>query len=72
MSTANVKNISRRLQRLRDALADGEEHSTRELIIDAGICAVNTAIHELRKSGVPVNCRRHSNGRYYYRMETQQ
>ena len=51
-------NLSRspRLQRLLAALQDGRAHSTMELIREAGICAVNSAVAELRLNGYRVSC----------------
>lgn len=62
---ARIEN-SPRLQRLHKLLSDGRECSTREIIREADVCAVNTAIGELRdpKNGCVIACRRVS--RYYY------
>lgn len=50
---AKVEN-SPRLQRILRVLADGAEHSTRNIITDANVCAVNTAISELRRNGYTI------------------
>jgi len=42
---------SPRLQRVYDLLSDGAEHSTRDIIRDAEVCAVNSVISELRENG---------------------
>ena len=49
---------SDRLQRVLDALADGGDHSTRDLIIEAEVCAVNSCVAELRDQGHAIECRR--------------
>lgn len=51
---------SPRLRRLMAALSDREWHSTRDLISEAGICAVNSAVAELRANGVMIQCTRGS------------
>ena len=48
---------SKRLQRLKEFLSDGRPHTTLEIISGAKVCAVNTAISELRRNGVLVDCR---------------
>lgn len=47
---------SKRLQRVLALLQDGAKHSTRDIVIRAGVCAVNSAISELRANGLTVNC----------------
>ena len=47
---------SPRLQRLLKFLSDLKPHSTREIIQGANICAVNTAVDELRENGFDVVC----------------
>jgi hypothetical protein len=65
---ARIEN-SPRLQRLDRFLQDGNWHSTREVMRGADVCAVNTAVDELRENGRDVRCERR--GRYwYYRMLT--
>lgn len=65
---ARIEN-SPRLQRLDRFLQDGKWHSTREVMRGADVCAVNTAVDELRENGRNVRCERR--GRYwYYRMVT--
>lgn len=58
---------SRRLQRVLGLLSDGGEHSTRDIILRANVCAVNSIIAELRRNGLPVTCRV-SGGVYFYRL----
>lgn len=48
---------SPRLQRVLAVLRDGEEHSTRDLVVAARVCAVNSIVAELRARGVDVTCR---------------
>ena len=58
---------SPRLQRLAEALADGREHSTLDLALRAGICAVNSAIAELRNNGYDIDCTRRGD-LWFYRL----
>jgi len=62
---------SPRLQRVVELLADGREYSTREIIAHADICAVNSAVSELRVNGKKIRCRREG-GAWYYKMEPSQ
>lgn len=48
---------SKRLQRLLSVLSDGGWHTTLDLVKKAKICAVNTAVHELRQNGYGVECK---------------
>ncbi len=57
MNYARIEN-SPRLKRLAEVLADGREHSTLDLVGRAGICAVNSAVAELRENGYDIDCRR--------------
>ncbi len=47
---------SERLQRLLQFLLDGEKHTTMEIIQGAGVCAVNSAVCELRRNGFSAYC----------------
>ena len=49
--------ISARLQRVYRVLSDGAEHSTRDLMWSADVCAVSTCVNELRANGCIINCR---------------
>ena len=60
---------SKRLQRVMRVLADGQEHSTRDLIREADVCAVNSIVAELRANGIPVASRCKS-GVWLYRLGT--
>ena len=57
---ASLLDNSPRLQRVAKFLKDGKPHSTREIIIGADVCAVNTIIGELRdsKNGFDIVCKR--------------
>lgn len=69
---ARIEN-SPRLQRLAAFLADGQWHSTREIVHGAEVMAVNSAISELRANGIEVECRAaetmHRRGVYEYRKK---
>ena len=61
---------SARLQRVDAFLADGAEHSTREIIIACDVCAVNSVIAELRENGRRIETRWHAGKCYYRRVDT--
>lgn len=48
---------SARLQRAHRLLADGHERTTLEIILGAGVCAVNSVIAELRENGAVIDGR---------------
>lgn len=48
---------SKRLQRLLKFLSDCKPHTTKEIFVGANICAVNTAVTELRRNGFDILCR---------------
>lgn len=54
-------NSSQRLQRVLNVLADGQEHSTLDIIGQAKVCAVSAIVSELRANGVAIVCKRHGN-----------
>jgi biotin operon repressor len=58
---------SPRLQRVLRLLADGREHSTRQIIRRADVCAVNSCIAELRENGIQIAARSEK-GVWYYRL----
>lgn len=58
---------SPRLRRVLRVLSMGGEHSTRDLIRRADVCAVNSCIAELRANGVAV-ASRVVDGHWYYRL----
>jgi biotin operon repressor len=68
MHAARIEN-SPRLQRVNAALADGQWHSTRDLMMAANVCAVNSCIAELRGNGIAIETRCAGRGRYEYRRE---
>lgn len=45
-----------RLQRLLEYLLDGNGHTTLDIILGADICAVNSAVCELRENGFDIHC----------------
>ena len=47
---------SARLRRVLDLLMDGQPHTTREIIYQADVCAVNTCVAELRANGYTIRC----------------
>ena len=57
MHSANLK-TSGRLQKVQALLADGQERSTREIMLQADVCAVSAVVSELRANGLEVTCRR--------------
>ena len=67
-----------RLQRVLHVLRDGREHSTRDIIRDAHVAAVNSAVSELRLlHGYNISCRQDSRSesgrrvrRWLYRLAT--
>ena len=48
---------SKRLQRLLKFLSDCKPHTTKEIFVGANICAVNTAVDELRENGFDIPCK---------------
>lgn len=61
---------SERLQRVDTLLADGNPHSTMEIIHAANVCAVNSIIAELRANGRMITCQRVDDV-WFYQMEEQ-
>ena len=59
---------SPRLQRVFNVLLDGHEHTTRDLIRRANVCAVNSIASELRSNGIIINCERRAN-KWYYKLD---
>jgi hypothetical protein len=66
MRAARLEN-SPRLQRVAELLSDGRWYSTLDIIVGAGVCAVNSCVAELRANGIPVDCRRVGKDRFEYR-----
>ena len=48
---------SPRLRLVLQLLADGEEHTTRDVIRATDVCAVNSIMSELRANGFSISCR---------------
>jgi len=59
---------SKRLRAVREFLRDGKPRSTREIIHGAGVCAVNSAISELRRNGHEIRCYRVGDV-FFYKMK---
>ena len=59
-----------RLQRVLSVISDRQEHSTREIIRRAHVCAVNSIIAEMRARGYDIACRRIADV-WLYRMAGQ-
>lgn len=68
MHAARIE-ASERLQRVLKLLEDGQWHSTLDVVIGAGVCAVNSCIAELRANGYAIACRRVGRERFEYRLE---
>lgn len=64
---ADIKN-SERLQRVLAVLTDRQPHSTLEIIQQAGVCAVNSCIAELRINGYDIRCRQIGRERFEYSL----
>ena len=63
---------SPRLQRVLATLADGQEHTTRDILKAAQVCAVNSTVAELRANGFRIVCRQEvtTDGRIWlYRLK---
>lgn len=60
---------SDRLKRVYDVLQAGPA-TTMEIIQQAGVCAVNSIIAELRDNGIQVKCDCLGKGIFQYRLET--
>lgn len=66
MRAAHI-DTSERLQRVLCLLADGREYSTLDIVMAAGVCAVNSCVAELRANGYRIGCRRQG-GRWLYSL----
>ena len=55
MHAARLK-TSERLQRVAALLKDGQWHSTLDIVRRANVCAVNSAVSELRRNGLNIIC----------------
>ena len=63
---------SPRLQRVLQLLGDGRWYSTLDIVIGAGVCAVNSCVAELRANGFDIACRRVGKDRFEYRLASVQ
>ena len=59
---------SERLQRVFYVLSDLQWHCTLEIMHHTSLCAVGSAISELRANGLDIECRCVDKGRYEYRL----
>jgi len=69
MNAANIEK-SARLGRVLDLLSQGGEFTTLDIIKQAGVCAVNSIVAELRCNGFEINCQRRGD-KWFYRLEKQ-
>lgn len=60
---------SKRLQRVDNLLADGQEYSTMDIVNKASVCAVNSIVAELRANGRAIACRRTKDVWFYRRTD---
>lgn len=67
MRAARIEH-SPRLQRVAELLSDGRWYSTLDIIVGAGVCAVNSCVAELRANGLAIECRRVGKERFEYRL----
>lgn len=67
MRAARIEH-SPRLQRVAELLSDGRWYSTLDIIVGAGVCAVNSCVAELRANGLDIDCRRVGKERFEYRL----
>ena len=62
MNAATLEN-SPRLKRVLAVLSDMAEHSTRQIMLEADVCAVSACVSELRDNGYQIACRQVRNTR---------
>lgn len=67
MRAARIEH-SPRLQRVAELPSDGRWYSTLDIIVGAGVCAVNSCVAELRANGLDIDCRRVGKERFEYRL----
>jgi len=68
MHNARIE-TSDRLQRVLEYLRDGKPKTTREIIVGANVCAVNSCISELRANGYGITCKAMGKGLFQYQFE---
>lgn len=71
MRAAKLEN-SKRLQRALLLLADGKEHTTRDIVKGAEVMAVNSCICELREGGWRITCKSPRKGIFEYQLDAAQ
>lgn len=59
---------SPRLQRVLDVLMTGRDLTTLDIVVEAGVCAVNSCVAELRANGYDIRCWREG-ALWFYRLE---
>lgn len=62
---------SERLQRVQRLLSDGAWHGTRQIMLEADVCAVNSIITELRANRYDIRTRCVGRGRYEYQLQVE-
>jgi hypothetical protein len=67
MRAARLEN-SPRLQRVLEVLMTGRDLTTLDIVVEAGVCAVNSCIAELRANGFDIRCWREGDV-WLYRLE---
>lgn len=67
MNNASLKS-SKRLQRVFAVLQHGKPMTTRQIIREARVCAVNSIVSELRANGIKITCSAVTRGRYEYQL----
>lgn len=70
MRHAAVLKNSNRLQKVLNVLKDNDWHSTWDIMSKTGgLCAVGSAVSELRANGLQIACQCVSKGKFIYRLE---
>lgn len=69
MHAARIEH-SDRLRRVYALLRDGRPRTTLDIVREAGVCAVNSIVAELRANGVDVVCQRAGNLWWYWLAAT--
>lgn len=59
---------SDRLQRVLAVLRSGQPMTTRQIVQEASVCAVNSIISELRANGILISCRHVKRGVFEYTL----
>ena len=59
---------SERLQKVYAVLQDGQWHTSFEIMQKTNLCAVGSAISEIRSQGYEIKCECVSKGRFQYRL----